>query len=145
MKRRNFLSMASMFGIAPNFSALPSYAASASANVTKYNGFQYGLAVFHARTRASLSAADLVNKLSVNASVADAMIAKMIREGHVKASAAGAVQAISRFNGTQTPKLLQLGDVDKALDEYLDQILQNEDCEQGVRNSHEEEVINETS
>jgi hypothetical protein len=58
----------------------------------------YGLAVFHARTRASVSAADLISKLRVSAATAEAMMGEMRIKGVLVPSlnaAGGAMKAAS--------------------------------------------------
>lgn len=95
MDRRRFLTLAGAAGVLP---ALPASAVRAAAGGAGYNRYTYGLAVFHARTRASLSAADLIARLKVNAVQAEAMIGEMTASGVVRpvlSAAGGAVQAIS--------------------------------------------------
>lgn len=77
MKRRNFLSLLGAVGLAPVL-PLPAGAAPVAAG---YNRYMYGLAVFHARNRASVTAADLVAKLRVNAVTAEAMMGEMSSKG----------------------------------------------------------------
>ena len=77
MRRRSFLSLIGAAGLAP---ALPSVGAAAPV-AAGYNRYMYGLAVFHARTRASLSAGDLMARLKVTAVQADAMIGEMTAKG----------------------------------------------------------------
>ena len=76
----------------------------------------YGLAVFHARTRASISVADLVSKLRVSAATAEAMMGEMSARGvlaPVVQGATGAMQAVSP-NGQGSQSVGKL--VDKAVE-----------------------------
>ena len=94
MKRRNFLSLLGAAGTAPLL-PLPANAASASLG---YNRYMYGLAVFHARTRASLSVADLVTWLRVSTATAEAMMGEMSARGVLVPAlnaASGTMRAVS--------------------------------------------------
>ena len=64
----------------------------AASPVVGYNRYMYGLAVFHASTRASVTAADLTAKLGVTASQASAMMSEMAARG-VLSTAGGMVSA----------------------------------------------------
>lgn len=100
MKRRRFLSLIGAASAAP---FLPVGAAASSA-AASYNRYMYGLAVFHARTRATISTADIGARLRVSAVTAEAMISEMsLRGALVPAMNAGAgtMRAVS-LNG-QTP------------------------------------------
>lgn len=77
MKRRGFLSLLGAAGLAPVLPALPAVPAAAAG----YNRYMYGLAVFHARTRASITAADLAAKLRVGLGTAEAMVGEMTAKG----------------------------------------------------------------
>ena len=98
MDRRKFLSLATAASVAP---AIPLPAARAGAVAAAgYNRFTYGLAVFHARTRASLSVADLSARLKVSAVQAEALIGEMTTRGVVTPAAnaaAGVVRAVNSF------------------------------------------------
>ncbi|WP_424941543.1 hypothetical protein [Aliiroseovarius sp. S253] len=96
IKRRNFLTMLGAAATAPLIPARALSAAPAAA--VGYNRYQYGLAVFHARTRASLGVADLMSRLNVTGATAEAMMAEMKSSGIIAPvlnSAAGAMRAIS--------------------------------------------------
>ena len=79
MKRRGFLQMIGAATLAP---ALPALSAPAATAAT-YNRYTYGLAVFHARTRAHVSAAGIAYRLKVTTAQAEAMIAEMASKGMV--------------------------------------------------------------
>ena len=98
IKRRGFLAMLGAAGLAP---ALPAGGTSVAA--AGYNRYMYGLAVFHARTRASLSAADLIARLKVNAVQAEALMGEMTARGVVApvAHAAGGVVRAIDPNGSR--------------------------------------------
>jgi len=78
MKRRGFLSMLGAAAVVP---ALP--AAAAPAVTATYNRYMFGLAVFHARTRAHVSAAGIAYRLKVTTAQAEAMMAEMVGKGMV--------------------------------------------------------------
>ena len=78
MKRRGFIGMLGAAAVAP---MLP--AAAAPAATATYNRYMFGLAVFHARTRAHVSAAGIAFRLKVTTAQAEAMIAEMTRKGMV--------------------------------------------------------------
>ncbi|SFT07306.1 hypothetical protein SAMN04488040_3003 [Sulfitobacter marinus] len=90
MQRRSFLSMIGAASLTP---LLPTVGASApaAAMASGYNRYQYGLAVFHARTRIELNAADLIAKLRVNPAQARAMMGEMSASGVLTRGASGAV------------------------------------------------------
>lgn len=94
MKRRGFLSMISAAAVAP---ALPAMAAPAV--TATYNRYMFGLAVFHARTRAHVSAAGIAFRLKVSTIQAEAMIAEMATKGMVTPvlGKPGAVRAVSNI------------------------------------------------
>ncbi len=96
MKRRSFLGMLGAAAVAP---AIPMRAAAAPAAAV-YNRYMYGLAVFHARTRASLSTGDLMAKLRVSAVQANAMMGEMTATGVVQPIAQSAVGAVRAINPT---------------------------------------------
>lgn len=77
MKRRGFLRLAGAAALAPVVPALPSPQAAAAG----YSRYMYGLAVFHAHTRAGLKAADLVTKMRVPLATAEAMMGEMTARG----------------------------------------------------------------
>jgi hypothetical protein len=94
MKRRNFLGFLGAAIAAP---ALPAIAPAATA--ATYNRYTYGLAVFHARTRAHVSARGIAYCLKVPTAQAEAMIAEMSANGLVKPvfGAGGNVRAVSNI------------------------------------------------
>ncbi|MEO9864875.1 MAG: hypothetical protein ABJO29_03210 [Yoonia sp.] len=94
MKRRGFLTM---FGAAIAAPALPMAAPAPAAAV--YSRYMYGLAVFHARTRAHVSARGLALGLKVSTTQAEAMIAEMTANGLVKSVgfSGGNVRAVSNI------------------------------------------------
>ncbi|MCK0126634.1 hypothetical protein MWU76_19745 [Gelidibacter sp. F2691] len=95
IKRRNFLTMLGAAATAPLVPARVLAAAPTAA--VGYNRYQYGLAVFHARTRASVGVADLMSRLNVSGATAQAMMAEMKASGVITPvlnSAAGAMRAI---------------------------------------------------
>jgi hypothetical protein len=96
--RRSFLSLLGAAGLAP---ALPLPAGAATA-ASGYNRYMYGLAVFHARTRATVSAADLVAKLRVSSATAEAMLGEMTAKGVITPAmqaAGGVARAIDPHQG----------------------------------------------
>jgi len=96
LKRRSFLGMIGAAAIAP---AMPMRTAAAPAAAV-YNRYMYGLAVFHARTRASLSTGDLMAKLRVSAIQAEALMGKMTATGVVQPIAQSAIGAVRAINPT---------------------------------------------
>ena len=92
MKRRGFLTM---FGATIAAPALP-MAAPAPVAAT-YSRYMYGLAVFHARTRAHVSARGLALGLRVSQAQAAAMIAEMSASGLVKPVGLNGVRAVSNI------------------------------------------------
>ncbi|SEW46011.1 hypothetical protein SAMN04488515_3426 [Cognatiyoonia koreensis] len=92
MKRRSFLTA---LGAAIAMPVLPSLPA---AQVASFNRYTYGLAVFHARTRAHVSARGIAHCLKVSVPQAEAMIAEMARNGLVKPVFGGPnVRAVSNI------------------------------------------------
>lgn len=93
MKRRGFLQMISAAAVTP---LIPSVAPAATA--VTYNRYTYGLAVFHARTRAHVSARGIAHCLKVTQPQAEAMIAEMAQNGLVKPVFGGPnVRAVSNI------------------------------------------------
>ncbi len=95
MKRRGFLGLLGGAIAAP---LLPSVGGAAT--VTSYNRYTYGLAVFHARTRAHISARGLSHCLKVSVPQAEAMIAEMSSSGMVRpifGAPGGHVRAVSNI------------------------------------------------
>jgi len=80
MRRRHFLTTLGAAAVAPALPALGAGAPVAQA-AAGYNRYQYGLAVFHARTRAGLTAADLMGRLHISAAQAHAMMSEMSASG----------------------------------------------------------------
>ena len=94
MQRRHFLTMMEAATVAP---ALPALGAPAQA-ATGYNRYQYGLAVFHARTRTQVSAAGIAHSLKVSLPQAEAMIGEMVDANFVKPVLGGTrVKAVSNI------------------------------------------------
>ena len=79
MKRRGFLGLLGAAVATPLLPAMPAAQAAAS-----YNRYTYGLAVFHARTRAHVSARGIAHCLKVSVPQAEAMISEMATNGLVK-------------------------------------------------------------
>lgn len=98
MKRRNFLGLIGATVAAP---FLPAGAGMATTPVAAaYNRYTFGLAVFHARTRAHVSARGLAHCLRVSLPQAEAMIAEMSGKGLVTpvlGGPAGKVRAVSNI------------------------------------------------
>jgi 3-isopropylmalate/(R)-2-methylmalate dehydratase small subunit len=99
MKRRGFLTMLGAAVAAPALPAVSSAPAAAA-----YNRYMYGLAVFHARTRAHVSARGIAYCLKVSTAQAEAMISEMTKNGLVKPvfGAGGNVRAVSNILNTDT-------------------------------------------
>jgi len=93
VKRRGFLTMLGAATLAP---ALPAVSAPAAAT---YNRYMYGLAVFHARTRAHVSAAGIAYRLKVTTAQAEAMMVEMTAKGMITpvAGKPGAMRATSNI------------------------------------------------
>ena len=99
MKRRGFLKMLGAAVAAPALPAVSSAPAAAA-----YNRYMYGLAVFHARTRAHVSARGIAYCLKVSTAQAEAMISEMTKNGLVKPvfGAGSNVRAVSNILNTDT-------------------------------------------
>jgi len=92
MKRRGFLQLLGAAATAP---LLPT---ATLAQAAGYNRYQYGLAVFHARTRAHVSARGIAFRLKVSIPQAEAMIGEMVDKGLVKPVFGGPnVRAVSNI------------------------------------------------
>lgn len=118
MKRRHFLSLIGAASAAPLVPVAGS--AAPAATVVGYNRYMYGLAVFHARTRASVSAADLIGKLRVSSATANAMLSEMRAKGVLVSSlkaGAGTMRA-ARPNGQAGDQLAKIAK--KVADRVLD-------------------------
>jgi len=100
MKRRNFLTM---LGAAASVPLMPAPALTAAPAVAvSYNRYQYGLAVFHARTRSSLGVADLMSRLNVSGATAQAMMVEMKASGVIAPVVNSAVGAMRAITSNQT-------------------------------------------
>ncbi|MEY1554172.1 hypothetical protein AB3Y40_00925 [Yoonia sp. R2331] len=96
MKRRGFLGM---FGAAIAAPIMPAMGGTVATAAT-YNRYTFGLAVFHARTRAHVSARGLAYCLKVTVPQAEAMIGEMSAKGMVRpvlGAAGGHVRAVSNI------------------------------------------------
>ena len=108
MKRRGFLRLASAAAVAPALPALPAAPAAAAG----YSRYMYGLAVFHAHTRAGLTAADLVTKMRVPLATAEAMMGEMTARGmlapvlHTGAARSAALRPAMRSHAKRAAKRL---------------------------------------
>lgn len=117
MKRRSFLSLLGAAGVAP---MLPVPAGSAPVAAV-YNRYTYGLAVFHARTRASVTAADLVAKLRVSAATAEAMMGEMTTKGVIVPAvqaAGGAMRVLDPHRRARPSPMLR--DAARRLSDWID-------------------------
>ena len=95
MHRRSFLSMIGAASLTPLLPAIGA-SAPAAAMAGSYNRYQYGLAVFHARTtRIGVNTADLMAKLRVNPAQAHAMMGEMSASGILTHGVSGAVSVSS--------------------------------------------------
>ena len=122
MHRRSFLTSLAALGIVP---ALPLGALSSTATqAVSYNRYMYGVGVFHARTRASLTAAELAAKMAIPQAQAKIMIGEMMSRGVVSplSGSAGMVRAV---NSIQQPNYSARDLIDKATD-WLDQHVDDE-------------------
>jgi hypothetical protein len=111
VNRRSFLTMIGAATVAPALPMLPS-AAPATA---LYNRYMYGLAVFHARARATLSAGDLMAKLRVSAVQARAMVGEMSTSGIVRPVAQSALGAVRAVNPTIPTVQKTTGEIGKKI------------------------------
>lgn len=117
MQRRNFLTSLAALGAAP---LIPMGAiGGAATKAIGYNRYMYGIGVFHARTSASLGAAELAAKMAIPTSQAKLMLGEMISKGVVSplTNTAGMVRAIDPIN---KPKLTMNEMLQKAVD-WLDE------------------------
>ena len=126
MHRRRFLSLIGATAVAP---ALPAMGAPASA-AAGYNRYMYGLAVFQARTRAHITAADLAARLGVSPSQASAMMGEMTARG-VLSSLTGAV----RVAATPAPRKPYLRKALRRIAETLAEGAENQETPQSERSS----------
>ena len=105
-------------------SAVPLLSASVTAQpvvAASYNRYMYGLAVFHARTRASISAVDLGARLRVSGAVVDAMMREMTQKGVLTPAlhaVAGTMRAVSP-NGAPGSRVSNLAK--RAVDALLEE------------------------
>ena len=101
MKRRGFLAMLGASIAAP---VLAVAAAPQSIAAATYNRTIYGMAVFHARTRAHITVRGLATRMQVTPIQAKAMIAEMSQAGLVVPVGAGgdSVRAVSRIYEPRT-------------------------------------------
>jgi 3-isopropylmalate/(R)-2-methylmalate dehydratase small subunit len=93
MQRRGFLSLLAAAASAP---LLPGRVAAQAAG---YSRSAFGMAVFHARTRVGLTAADLSGRLRVSAPVAEAMMRELSAKGLI-ATTTGAARALGAARST---------------------------------------------
>ena len=94
--RRSFLSLCASASIAP---ALPLYGKLGVATAGAYNRYTYGYAVFRICHGGAIDAADLAATLRLPLSQANQMIAQMTKDGIVRSTGAGAVQAVATHGG----------------------------------------------
>jgi hypothetical protein len=116
----------------PAFGAQSSVAAAAAG----YNRYMYGLAVFHARTRASVSAVDLMARLKVSAVQANAMMGEMSASG-VLSQATGAARVAASASPRQPyirKALREIADWVEDTDEIGDAALRR--CTDGAQAVH---------
>lgn len=100
-----------------------------------YSRYMYGLGVFHARTKASLSATELVKKLAISPAQANAMMNEMIASNVVTTTRAGVVQAVSQhMKPSARPSLQALHDRFMDLTETPER---DENFEQNAENAAE--------
>ena len=81
MDRRRFLSVLGAAAAAPAVPFVAGGAPARAVTAAGYNRYMYGLAVFHARSRAHVTAADLMARLRLTGVQADAMMAEMASSG----------------------------------------------------------------
>ena len=82
MRRRGFRASLGAVLAVPALPSLPMASGQvAGAVAVGYNRYQYGLAVFHARTRVAVNAADLAKTLRVSVGTAEAMVGEMRAAG----------------------------------------------------------------
>ena len=100
MRRRSFLRAMLAAG------AVPLAPARAVAAVARPTPSLYSLAVFHARTRVGLTAADLATRLRVSTATADALMARLSAGGLIAPAFSAATQALrgTAASGSNLPK-----------------------------------------
>ncbi len=86
----------------------PFKAATLTTNAASYNRYMYGLGVFHARTRANLTTADLAQKLALSPHQAELMMGEMLHKGVITPTAKnGVMQAVSQHMKSKSSLNLQ--------------------------------------
>lgn len=106
MNRRHFVRLLGAAVAAPAMPApvaMPAARPASAAAGAAYSRTLYGHAVFHARTRASLSAADLMTRLKVSAAQAEALMGEMSARGVLTPVVQGAVTVMRAANATSKP------------------------------------------
>ncbi len=87
MKRRNFLRSIGAVSLMPLISAPLKAVGMGAVSQAPYSRYVYGLGVFHARTKASITAADLATKLAISQTQAHAMMGEILSNNVIRQSA----------------------------------------------------------